>query len=60
MKLQDFMNKVFSEFTNHITDQIFLYIQNKPDLYKEYMRVIGRDSNLDATNPSKLLLIIYI
>jgi hypothetical protein len=50
MDLQQFEQKALSKFTKEITDMFFLYIENDSDLMHDYLRVIGRTSNLDDTN----------
>ena len=50
MTLNEFQQHALSEFTREITDLFFCYIEDDKDLMQEYLRVIGRESNLDATN----------
>ena len=50
MNLNDFKNKALGQFTKEITDLFFLYIENDEDLMHDYLRVIGRESDLDTTN----------
>lgn len=48
--LKDFEDKALAQFTKEITDLFFLYIENDEDLMHDYLRVIGRESDLDTTN----------
>jgi hypothetical protein len=41
-----------TQFTREITYIFFCYIENDKELLQDYLRVIGRDSNLDETNMS--------
>jgi hypothetical protein len=50
MDLQEFTNKALTSFTREITDLFFLYIEGDKELMQDYLRVIGRSSNLDETN----------
>jgi hypothetical protein len=50
MTLQQFQDKALEQFTKEITDLFFLYIENDEDLMHDYLRVIGRESDLDTTN----------
>jgi hypothetical protein len=50
MTLQKFQQLALNEFTREITDVFFQYIENNKTLFQEYLRVIGRDAGLDATN----------
>ena len=50
MTLQQFQQRALTQFTKEITDIFFSYIENDKDLLQDYLRVIGRDSNLDETN----------
>ncbi|MCH8010557.1 MAG: hypothetical protein IIA61_01195 [Candidatus Marinimicrobia bacterium] len=50
MTLSEFQQHALTEFTREITDLFFCYIEDDKDLMQEYLRVIGRDSNLDTTN----------
>ena len=50
MDLNEFLNEALEDFTREITDQFFLFIENDQNLFQKYLRVIGRDSNLDQTN----------
>ena len=52
MTLQQFQDKALKQFTKEITDIFFCYIENDKELLQDYLRVIGRDSNLDETNMS--------
>jgi len=48
--LKNFEEKALEQFTKEITDLFFLYIENDEDLMHDYLRVIGRDHDLDTTN----------
>jgi hypothetical protein len=48
--LQSFEDKALKQFTKEITDIFFLYIENDPELMHDYLRLIGREGNLDTTN----------
>lgn len=48
--LQNFEEKALKQFTKEITDLFFLYIENDEGLMHDYLRVIGRESDLDTTN----------
>ena len=48
--LQEFRDKALRQFTKDITDLFFLFIENDEDLMHDYLRVIGREGNLDVTN----------
>ena len=48
--LQNFEEKALKQFTTEITDLFFLYIENDEDLMHDYLRVIGRECDLDTTN----------
>lgn len=50
MTLDEFQNKALTKFTKEITDVFFCYIVNDKELMQDYMRVIGREDNLDNTN----------
>ena len=50
MDLNEFKEKALGQFTREITDLFFLYIENDDDLMHDYLRVIGRESDLDTTN----------
>ena len=50
MKVEEFKNQVLSQFTLEITDVVFQYIENDRDLLQEYLRVVGRASDIDETN----------
>ena len=52
MTLAEFQQKALTQFTREITDIFFCYIENDKELLQDYLRVIGRDSNLDETNMS--------
>lgn len=52
MTLHQFQQRALTQFTREITDIFFSYIENDKELMQEYLRVIGRDSNLDETNKS--------
>ncbi len=45
----EFANKVINQFSNEITDLVFLYIENDEELMLEYLRVVS-DHTLDKTN----------
>jgi hypothetical protein len=47
--LQAFEEKALKQFTKKITDLFFLYIENDEDLMHDYLRVIGREGDLDTT-----------
>jgi hypothetical protein len=49
-KLNDFKKKVVDEFTTHLTDKVFLMIQNDKELMKEYLSVIEEGSSLAYIN----------
>jgi hypothetical protein len=48
--LQIFEDKALKQFTKEITDLFFDYIENDPGLMHDYLRLIGREGNLDTTN----------
>ncbi len=48
--LQNFEEKALKQFTKEITDLFFLYIENDENLMHDYLRVIGREGDLDTTN----------
>lgn len=48
--LQEFRDKALKQFTKEITDLFFRYIENDEGLMHDYLRVIGREGNLDVTN----------
>ncbi|HEX74611.1 MAG TPA: hypothetical protein G4N93_05620 [Dehalococcoidia bacterium] len=50
MNLQDFKEKALTQFTQEITDLFFCYIEDDEDLMHDYLRVIGREGDLDTTN----------
>ncbi|MDO8579157.1 MAG: hypothetical protein Q7R50_08300 [Dehalococcoidales bacterium] len=50
MTLEQFQKKALKEFTKEITDIFFLYIESDEELMHDYLRIIGRGSNLDETN----------
>jgi hypothetical protein len=50
MNLNEFKEKALTQFTREITDLFFLYIENDEELMHDYLRVIGRDVDLDTTN----------
>ena len=52
MTLPQFQQRALTQFTREITDIFFCYIENDKELLQDYLRVIGRDSNLDETNMS--------
>jgi hypothetical protein len=50
MELEYFKKTVLNRFTEKITDQVFLFIENDKELFQEYLRVIRKDKNEDDTN----------
>lgn len=50
MNLNEFKEKALTRFTKEITDLFFLYIEQDEELMHDYLRVIGRDGDLDTTN----------
>ena len=50
MTLHQLQQGALTQFTKEITDLFFLYIENDEDLMHDYLRVIGRESDLDTTN----------
>jgi len=50
MTLNQFQQKALSQFTKEITDIFFLFIENDKNLMHDYLRVIGREGDLDTTN----------
>jgi hypothetical protein len=50
VNLNEFKEKALTQFTREITDLFFLYIENDEELMHDYLRVIGRDVDLDTTN----------
>lgn len=50
MTLRQFQQRALTQFTREITDIFFCYIENDRKLMHDYLRVIGRDSDLDTTN----------
>jgi len=50
MNLNEFKEKALTQFTREITDIFFCYIEQDKELMQDYLRVIGRDSDLDTTN----------
>ena len=48
--LKDFQDKALRQFTREITDLFFRYIENDEELMHDYLRVIGREADLDTTN----------
>lgn len=48
--LEEFKNNSLTKFTKEITDIFFTFIENDRELLRDYMRVIGRDNDLDTTN----------
>jgi len=48
--LKNFEEKALKQFTREITDLFFLYIENDDGLMHDYLRVIGREGDLDTTN----------
>jgi hypothetical protein len=50
MTIKEFQEKALNQFTKEITDIFFLYIENDKALFQDYLRVIGRESDLDNTN----------
>jgi len=50
MTLRQFQERALSQFTREITDLFFLYIENDEELMHDYLRVIGREADLDTTN----------
>jgi hypothetical protein len=50
MTIDEFKNKALTQFTKEITDIFFCYIEGDKELLQDYLRVIGRDNDLDTTN----------
>lgn len=50
MNLNEFKEKALTQFTKEITDLFFLFIENDEELMHDYLRVIGREGDLDTTN----------
>ena len=49
-ELDDFKKKVIDKFTLHLTDEVFLLIQNDKELMKEYLSIISKNSSLKYVN----------
>lgn len=47
--LKDFTEKVLDEFATHITDKVFLLIQNNRELLQEYLHLV-EDKKLNTVN----------
>lgn len=43
--MKDFINKVLLNFTENITDRVFLSIQNDNELLREYLKLISAKRN---------------
>ena len=50
MTLAEFQEEALSRFTKEITDIFFSFIENDRELLQDYLRVIGREDNLDNVN----------
>lgn len=50
MTLDEFKDHALESFTREITDLFFRYIEDDKNLMQEYLRVIGRESDIDSTN----------
>jgi len=50
MTLDEFKKEALSAFTKEITDIFFCFIENDRELLQKYLRVIGREADLDTTN----------
>lgn len=50
MNLEEFKVRALSKFTKEITDIFFQYIENDKVLLQEYLRTIGRESDIDTVN----------
>jgi len=50
MTLKEFQDKALEQFTREITDIFFSYIESDSELMHDYLRVVGRESDLDTTN----------
>jgi hypothetical protein len=48
-QISDFVDKVLDKFTDSITDQVFLTIQEDRELMLEYLRLVS-DTKLDTVN----------
>ncbi len=49
--MQNFFNELFENFSSHITDQVFLTIQNDRNLMYQYLRLVEAQG-LDNVNRS--------
>ena len=47
--LKDFTKKVLDDFATHITDKVFLLIQNDRELLQEYLHLV-EDKKLNTVN----------
>ncbi len=47
--ITDFTNEVLDRFSEEITDQVFLLIENDRDLFQRYLRLVS-DTKLDTVN----------
>jgi thiaminase len=50
MELAEFRENALTKFTKEITDIFFCYIESDTALLQDYLRVIGREGDLDSTN----------
>ncbi|MBA7651336.1 hypothetical protein ES703_59155 [subsurface metagenome] len=50
MTLKEFQDKALEQFTREITDIFFSYIENDSELMHDYLRIVGRENDLDTTN----------
>lgn len=48
--MNEFFEKVCNQFDKHITDEIFLFIQNDRELMSEYLHLVASNGNLDTVN----------
>jgi len=49
--METFIRNVIAEARNHMTDCIFLYIQNKRGLMQEYLRLVESEG-INVVNPA--------
>ncbi len=56
MTIDQFTELVFNKFNSQITDEIFLFIENDPDLLKEYQSLlqINQSSVLNSNIAKKI------
>ena len=49
-ELNEFKEKVINQFSEKLTDKVFLMIQNDKELMKDYLSIIEKSSSLKYVN----------